>query len=122
MYYSEWKATAYVANNTGNETYPKTCHDECVSNCSASTAGGTEYKCFGKVHYTAVKQNNATTMAVPCECAQSTVKRYPGRYCGPQRQACHRINNGKVDPGTTFKGLWVDGFNTFYHNKSKINV
>ena len=54
-----------------------------------------------------------TTVQVPCECGQSSAMRYPGRYCGPHRQACHRQDNGEVDPGDTFEGIWVDGYNTF---------
>ena len=48
-----------------------------------------------------------------CECGESTAKRYPGRFCGPRRQTCHRQGNGEVDPGDTFEGIWVDGYNTF---------
>ena len=61
----------------------------------------------------AIEAVSNTTVQVPCECGQSSVKRYPGRYCGPQRQACHRQDNGEVDPGDTFEGVWVDGYNTF---------
>ena len=41
---------------------------------------------------------NATVMTVPCECGQSTVKRYAGRYCGPKRQGCSRKVKGTDDP------------------------
>ena len=61
---------------------------------------------------------NDTMVQVPCECGHSTAKRYPARYCGPRRQACHRQSDGKVEPGDTFEGIWVDGFNTFVDEKS----
>ena len=61
---------------------------------------------------------NDTMVQVPCECGHSTARRYPARYCGPRRQACHRQSDGKVEPGDTFEGIWVDGFNTFVEEKS----
>ena len=60
------------------------------------------------------------TMKVPCECGQSTVKRYPGRYCGPNRKGCSRKVKGTDDPIHTLDEVWVDGNNTFHHTKSHI--
>jgi hypothetical protein len=38
---------------------------------------------------------NSTAINVPCECAMSSVKRYPSRYCGPNKQvrSANQINH-----------------------------
>ena len=65
-----------------------------------------------------VKMVNSTTVEVPCQCGQSTIKRYTGRYCGPKRQPCTRTEKNADDPVGTLENVWVDGANTFHHKKS----
>ena len=61
---------------------------------------------------------NTTMMEVPCQCGQSTIKRYAGKFCGPRRQPCTRKEKNADDPIGTLENVWVDGNNTFYHKKS----
>lgn len=44
---------------------------------------------------------------VPCRCSMTSVRRYPGVFCGPNSRAC-KNKNSAADPGE----FWVDGANT----------
>ena len=73
------------------------------------------------IHISAgIKAVNSTMVEVPCQCGQSTVKRYTGKFCGPRRLPCTRTEKNADDPVGTLENVWVDGNNTFYHKKSDI--
>ena len=62
---------------------------------------------------------DSTTVEVPCQCGQSTIKRYTGKFCGPKRQPCNRKEKNPDDPDVgTLENVWTDGKNTFHHKKS----
>ena len=75
---------------------------------------------FSKHLAAPIKDVNSTMVEVPCQCGQSTVKRYTGKFCGPRRLPCTRTEKNADDPAGTLENVWVDGNNTFHHNKSDI--
>ena len=137
-----------MGTKDGSDEYRGKCLEECKKNCTMDGS----HKCFGKVHHSKsnkslfsqhvivnnfqirnistnqkfctapIKSVSSTTAEVPCQCGQSTVKRYTGRYCGPKRQPCNRKERGADanDTLATLENVWVDGNNTFHHKKSNI--
>ena len=67
-----------------------------------------------------MKQVDSTRVEIQCQCGQTTVKRYTGRYCGPHRRPCTRKEKGVNDSINTLENVWVDGNNTYHHKKSDI--
>ena len=67
-----------------------------------------------------MKQVDSTMVEIQCQCGQTTVKRYTGRYCGPHRRPCTRKEKGVNDSISTLENVWVDGNNTYHHKKSDI--
>lgn len=70
-------------------------------------------------HTTApVKVLKSKMVQVPCQCGASTMKRYPGRFCGPKRHPCNPKDGPASHKGDTSEGIWVlDGHASIYHEK-----